>query len=232
MAEHRVGSVDTFLRDGEMTRLELEGKPVVVARVDGAYHAFGGNCPHYGAPLDQGVLRGHTLMCPFHHACFDVRTAVRLEPPALNDLARYPVRLDGGDIYVTLPNDNVRQPQGKVDPADGRHFVIVGGGAVGNAAAEELRRSGYRGRITIFSSVSTPPIDRPNVSKDYLAGDAEPDWIPLRGADWYAERDIDLRLNTIVTKVDPDAHSASRSTAAKSCSTTGCCWRPAASRAT
>lgn len=207
MAEHRVGSADTFLRDGEMKRLELEDKPVVVARVDGDYYAFGGNCPHYGAPLDTGVLRGHALMCPWHHACFDVRTAVRLEPPALNDLARYPVRLDGGAIYVTLPNDNARQPEGKVDPADGRHFVIVGGGAVGNAAAEELRRNGYRGKITILSSVDTPPIDRPNLSKDYLAGDAEPDWIPLRGKSWYAERDIDLRLNTTVTKVDPDVHA-------------------------
>lgn len=207
MAEHRVGTADSLLRDGEMTRLELEGKPVVVTRVGDAYYAFGGNCPHYGAPLNEGVLRGHTVMCPWHHACFDVRTAVRLEPPSLNDLARYPVRLDDGMLYVTLPNDNVRQPQGKIDPADGRHFVIVGGGAAGNSAAEELRRSGYRGRVTILSSVGTPPIDRPNLSKDYLAGKAQPDWIPLRGADWYAERDIDLRLNTTVTKVDPGAHA-------------------------
>ncbi|MCC6802983.1 MAG: FAD-dependent oxidoreductase [Anaerolineae bacterium] len=207
MAEHRVGSADTFLRDGEMKRLELEDKPVVVARVDGDYYAFGGNCPHYGAPLDTGVLRGHALMCPWHHACFDVRTAVRLEPPSLNDLARYPVRLGGGEIFVTLPNDNVRQPEGKADPADNRHFVIVGGGAVGNSAAEELRRRGYRGRITIFSSVSSVPIDRPNVSKDYLAGSAQADWMPLRGAGWYADRDIDLRLNTTVTQVDSNAHT-------------------------
>ena len=162
MAEHRVGSANTLLQDGEMTRLELEGKPVVVVRTEGEYHAFCGNCPHYGAPLDQGVLRGHMLMCPWHHACFDVRSAVRLEPPALNDLARYPLRIENGEILVALPNDNVREPQGKVDPADGRQFVIVGGGAAGNAAAEELRRQGYRGRITILSgtrlaSVVFPP---------------------------------------------------------------------------
>src|SRR5664279_1777281 len=207
MAEHRVGSADSLLHNVEMTRIELEGKPVVIVRADGAYYAFGGNCPHYGAPLNEGVLKGHTLMCPWHHACFDVRTAVRLEPPALNDLARFPVRLDGGDLYVTLPNDNERQPQGKADPADGRHFVIVGGGAVGNAAAEELRRGDYRGRITILSAVETTPVDRPNLSKDYLAGDAQADWIPLRDADWYAKRDIDLRLKTTVTAVDPKAHT-------------------------
>ncbi len=209
MAEHRVGSADSFLHNGEMTRLELEGKPVVVVRVEDKYYAFGGNCPHYGAPLDKGVLRDHTLMCPWHHACFDVRTAVRLEPPALNDLARFPVRLDGNDLFVTLPNDNVREPQGKADPADSRHFVIIGGGAAGNSAAEELRRLGYRGKITILSSVDSPPVDRPNLSKDYLAGEAEADWIPLRDAAWYAQRDIDLRLKTTVSKIDPKAHTVS-----------------------
>ena len=207
MAEHRVGNADTLLHDGEMKRIELEGKPVVLARVAGEYYAFGGNCPHYGAPLNEGVLKAHMLICPWHHACFDIRTAVRLEPPALNDLMHFPVRLDGGELVVALPNDNERQPQGKHDPADHRHFVIVGGGAVGNSAVEELRRAGYRGRITIFSSVETPPVDRPNLSKDFLAGKAEPDWIPLRGVSWYADRDIDLRLSTTITGVNPPVHT-------------------------
>lgn len=208
MAEHGIGSAESLLADGEMKRLELEGKPVVVARVDGRYYAFGGNCPHWGAPLDEGLLNGHALMCPWHHACFDVRTAVRLEPPAFNDLARFPVRVDDEDgVMVTLPNDNERAPSGKRDPEDGRHFVIIGGGAVGNAAAEELRRQGYRGGITILSAVETPPIDRPNISKDYMAGSAEADWIPLRDKKWYAERDIDLRLKTTVTGVDTAAHT-------------------------
>jgi NADPH-dependent 2,4-dienoyl-CoA reductase/sulfur reductase-like enzyme/nitrite reductase/ring-hydroxylating ferredoxin subunit len=207
MAEHRIGSATKLLSDGEMKRLELEGKPVVVARADGRYYAFGGNCPHWGAPLNEGLLNGHELMCPWHHTCFDVRTAVRLEPPAFNDLARFPVRLDGEEVVVTLPNDNERQPQGKRDPEDGRHFVIIGGGAVGNAAAEELRRQGYRGGITILSAVGTPPIDRPNISKDYMTGSAQADWIPLRDEKWYAERDIDLRLKTTVIGVDLGAHT-------------------------
>jgi NADPH-dependent 2,4-dienoyl-CoA reductase/sulfur reductase-like enzyme/nitrite reductase/ring-hydroxylating ferredoxin subunit len=211
MAEHKVGSASTFLQDGEMTRLELEGKPVVVARVEGEYYAFGGNCPHYGAPLNNGVLKGHELMCPWHHACFDVRSAVRLEPPTLNDLARFPVRVEGGEILVTLPHDNVREPQGKVDPADGRTFAIIGGGAAGESAAEELRRQGYRGRIVILSSVPETPVDRPNLSKDYLAGKAQADWIPLRGSNWYAERDIELMLNTQVTGINPKARTVQTS---------------------
>lgn len=207
MAEHNVGSASTLLQDGEMARLELEGKPVVVARVEGQYYAFGGNCPHYGAPLNNGLLKEHTLMCPWHHACFDIRSAVRLEPPTLNDLARFPVRQDNDDLYVTLPHDNVREPEGKVDPADGRTFVIVGGGAAGESAAEELRRQGYRGRIVIFSAVPETPIDRPNLSKDYLAGKAQQDWIPLRGLNWYADRDIELMLNTEVTAIDTKART-------------------------
>lgn len=207
MAEHRVGKAESLLTDGEMTRLELESKPVVIVRAEGQYYAFGGNCPHYGAPLNEGVLRGHTLMCPWHHACFDVRTAERLEPPSLNDLARYPARIEDGDVLVTLPNDNERQPQGRRDPDDGRHFVIIGGGAVGNSAAEELRRQGYFGAITIFSSVDTTPVDRPNLSKDYLAGSAQPDWIPLRDKKWYADRDIDLRLDITVTGLDTADHT-------------------------
>jgi NADPH-dependent 2,4-dienoyl-CoA reductase/sulfur reductase-like enzyme/nitrite reductase/ring-hydroxylating ferredoxin subunit len=179
----------------------------VIARVEGQYYAFGGNCPHYGAPLNNGLLKDHTLICPWHHACFDVRSAIRLEPPTLNDLARFPVRLDGDDLYVTLPHDNVREPQGKVDPADGRSFVIVGGGAAGESAAEELRRLGYRGRIVILSAVPETPVDRPNLSKDYLAGKAQQDWIPLRGLSWYADRDIELMLNTEVTGIDPKTRS-------------------------
>jgi NADPH-dependent 2,4-dienoyl-CoA reductase/sulfur reductase-like enzyme/nitrite reductase/ring-hydroxylating ferredoxin subunit len=202
-----VGPASTFLQDGSMTRLELEGKPVVVARVDGEYYAFGGNCPHYGAPLNDGLLKEHTLICPWHHACFDVRSGARLEPPTLNDLARFPVRQADDELFVTLPHDNIREPQGKLDPADGRTFLIVGGGAAGENAAEELRRQGYRGRIVILSNVPETPVDRPNLSKDYLAGKAEQDWIPLRSAEWYAERDIELNRNMHVNKVDPKART-------------------------
>jgi NADPH-dependent 2,4-dienoyl-CoA reductase/sulfur reductase-like enzyme/nitrite reductase/ring-hydroxylating ferredoxin subunit len=207
MAEHTVGAASTFLNDGSMTRLELEGKPVVVARAGGQYYAFGGKCTHYGGPLDKGVLKGHTLMCPWHHACFDIRSGERLEPPAYNDLPRYPVRLDGDQIIVTLPHDNQTQPQGKAEPSDARVFLIIGGGAAGNAAAEQLRRSGFRGKIVVISAVPETPVDRPNLSKDYLDGHAKPEWIPLRDADWYAARDIQLHLDTTVAGVDPAAHT-------------------------
>src|SRR5688572_15239188 len=153
MAEHSLGQVDTLLQDGQMKSFELEGKVVLLSRVGGQYFATGGKCTHYGAPLADGVLRGETLICPWHHACFNVRSGERLEPPALNDLARYPVRIENNTVFVTLPHENVTAPQGKADPAVQQTFVIVGGGAAGNSAAEALRRAGFAGKITILSAV-------------------------------------------------------------------------------
>jgi NADPH-dependent 2,4-dienoyl-CoA reductase/sulfur reductase-like enzyme/nitrite reductase/ring-hydroxylating ferredoxin subunit len=205
MAEHSLGQVDTLLQDGQMKSFDLEGKAVLLARVEGEYYATGGKCAHYGAPLQDGLLHGHQVMCPWHHACYDIRSGTRLEPPALNDLAHYPVRIENGSVMVTLPNDNVTAPQGKATTE--QTFVIIGGGAAGSAAAETLRRANFGGKIIILSAVSDVPVDRPNLSKDYLDGHAKPEWMPLRSADWYAQRDIDLRLNTQVTGLDLDGHT-------------------------
>ena len=89
-------------------------------------------------------------MCPWHHACFDIRSGARLEPPSPNDLVHFPVHIRNGEVVVTLPQDNQTEPQGKADPASTDMFVIVGGGAAGNAASEELRRGGFRGKIIIL----------------------------------------------------------------------------------
>ena len=81
-------------------------------------------------------------------------------------------------------------------------MVIVGGGAAGYAAAEMLRREGYGGRVTIVSADDAPPYDRPNLSKDYLAGTAPEEWVPLRPAEFYADSGIELRLRTTATAID------------------------------
>lgn len=207
MAEHNVGSADSLLRDGEMRQLELEGKTLLLTRVDGHYYATGGKCSHYGAPLEQGFLKGHEIICPWHHACFDVRSGLRLEPPGMNDLAHYATRIENGNVMVSFPNDNQTEPQAKADSADPRAFVIIGGGAAGGAAVEELLRQRFTGKIILLSAVPDVPIDRPNLSKDYLDGHAKPEWMPLRSKEWYTQRGIELRLNTRVTSVDPKSHT-------------------------
>jgi apoptosis-inducing factor 3 len=166
MAEHTLGPANSLLKTGQLTRFELEGKPVVIGRIDDMYYAVAGNCSHYGAPLDKGVLKGTNLICPWHHACFDIRSGERLEPPALNNLWHYPLRIEEGDVIVTLPHDNQTEPPTRTISSD-ETIVIIGGGAAGNAAAEELCRANYAGKIVIFNAVETVPLDRPNLSKDY-----------------------------------------------------------------
>jgi apoptosis-inducing factor 3 len=198
MTEHHIGAASTFLEDGQMKRVEIGETAIIVARVQKDYLAFAANCTHYGAPLEQGVLRGDTLMCPWHHACFHIRNGQRIEPPALSDLASYPVRVEDDAIYVNL--DATTKPQTHTEPIE-QSYVIVGGGAAGEAAAEELRRLQFNGRVILVSALESLPIDRPNVSKDYLSGDADPAWMPLHDAAWYAEQNIELMLGRRVTGI-------------------------------
>ncbi|MDX1994075.1 MAG: FAD-dependent oxidoreductase [bacterium] len=201
MPAHTLGAASTLLQNGEMRRFELDGKAVVVARVEDQYHAFRASCTHYGGPLNEGVLKGHTVMCPWHHACFDIRTGARTEPPALSDLPTFSLRIEDGNVVVDVDQPGAK-PATPQRESDSRTFVIVGGGAAGEAAAEELRREGFTGNIVLLSASPLLPIDRPNVSKDYLNGHARPEWMPLRGAGWYPDRNIVLRLNETVTGVD------------------------------
>jgi len=205
MTTYDLGEAATLLRSGEMKLIELDDdQSVVLARRDDTYYAFGSQCTHYGGPLEQGVLNGHTVICPWHHACFDIRTGVRQEPPALDPVTSYPVTVEGGRVWLQL---EPAEPAAMASIADDETYIIVGGGAAGEAAAEELRRAGFAGKIILLSAAATPPVDRPNLSKQYMAGEADPDWIPLRSKAWYAEHDIDLRLETPVTSVDTAAHT-------------------------
>src|SRR5262249_37295026 len=136
-------------------------------------------CSHYHGPLAEGLVVGGSVRCPWHHACFDLRTGEAIRAPALSPLAVWKGEQANGRIVVREKKD---QPQpAKRAPADApRRMVIVGGGAAGFAAAEMLRREGFGGEITMMSSDDAPPVDRPNLSKDYLAGNAPEDWVPLR----------------------------------------------------
>ncbi len=140
---------------------------------------------------------------PLHHACFDVRTGEALRAPAFTPLECWSVEEHDGKIFVgekrTRPHPK-RRASGE-DRAPER-IVIVGGGAAGFAAAEMLRRECYEGRIIMLSHEDCAPVDRPNLSKDYLAGSAPEEWVPLRPDSFYSENGIELQLNANVTDVD------------------------------
>ena len=128
------------------------------------------------------------------------------EPPSLDALVSYEVRVAGERVIVRLPEetgDRRAVSMVKRDAAvDSRQFVIIGAGAAGYAAAQTLREEGFRGDIVMITREDRAPYDRPNLSKDYLHGHAEPEWMPLRPEEFFAEHDIRLLLNREVARVD------------------------------
>jgi NADPH-dependent 2,4-dienoyl-CoA reductase/sulfur reductase-like enzyme/nitrite reductase/ring-hydroxylating ferredoxin subunit len=201
--------------DGTMLLGHAQGEPVLLARRGEEVFAIGAICTHYGAPLEQGLLVGDTVRCPWHHACFNLRTGEALRAPALDPVSRWRVEAVRDVARQFTPVD---EPVGAVlvreklerwepqlqPPAVGmpRSVIIVGGGAAGNAAAEALRREGYIGRLTMLSADETLPCDRPNLSKGYLAGTASDESNPLRPAEFYKKHDITVRLAARVAKID------------------------------
>lgn len=176
-------------------------QPILLSRFDGRLFAVSGTCTHYGAMLAQGLVDGETVRCPWHHACFSLKTGAALRAPALDPLERWRVDIEEDSVFVR-PSDS-REPDRPKLTTSVERVVIVGGGAAGLACANELRALGYGGDITMLSADGDPPVDRPNLSKDYLAGTAAEEWMPLRAADWYSDQAIDLRLGCEVTRVDP-----------------------------
>lgn len=188
--------------DSGMLVGHVAGDGVLVVRRGEEVFAIGSTCTHYGGPLGEGLVVGDTVRCPWHHACFSLQTGEQHRPPALAPVASWRVERDGERITVREKSEP--QPPGKTSggPAS---VVIVGGGAAGNIAAETLRREGYGGPITMVTADASAPCDRPNLSKDYLAGTAPEEWIPLHPAEFYTENRIDLRLGARVTAIDKTA---------------------------
>jgi NADPH-dependent 2,4-dienoyl-CoA reductase/sulfur reductase-like enzyme/nitrite reductase/ring-hydroxylating ferredoxin subunit len=193
------------------------GDAVLLARVAEEYFAIGATCTHYSGPLAEGLLDGDTVRCPWHHACFNLRTGDALRAPALSPTPCYSVERHNGRIVVgeKIERDPLAPSSGfSVDRGEWpRDVVIVGAGAAGAAAMEMLRRCGYDARITVVDEDGDAPYDRPNLSKDYLAGNAPEEWIPIRPADFYGAHGIEIvrasatRLDVGAKRLEVDGHA-------------------------
>ncbi len=194
------------LASGKMIEGTFAGERVLLARVGDRFYAVGATCTHYGAPLCEGLLRGTTVRCPWHHARFDLESGRATAPPALANLERYEV-VAGPDRVRIVGRAAAALPARSASANVPDSVVIVGAGAAGAVAAETLRAEGFRGRVTLLDGEPSGPVDRPNLSKDYLAGNAPEEWLPLRSEEFYRENDIELRVGTRVERIDPAART-------------------------
>src|SRR6202521_1400708 len=144
------------LPDGGMLLGRVDAEEAILLRRGNSLFAVGALCSHYHGPLAEGLFTGDTLRCPWHHACFSLRTGEALRAPALDPIACWRVERVGNTAFVrekiTGSGPAKTRPQGA--PAS---VVIVGGGAAGLAAADMLRREGYEGGVTLISADDSPP---------------------------------------------------------------------------
>ena len=190
------------LPDGGMLLGRVGDEDVLLARARDEIFAVGAHCTHYHGPLVDGLVVGETIRCPWHHACFSLRSGDALRAPALDPIACWRVERRGDVAFVREKLPELRSSPVSHETKGPASIVIIGGGGAGLAAAEMLRREGYAGPITMISADAAPPCDRPNLSKDYLAGKAQDDWIPLKPPEYYEEHRVDLLLGTHVASID------------------------------
>jgi NADPH-dependent 2,4-dienoyl-CoA reductase/sulfur reductase-like enzyme/nitrite reductase/ring-hydroxylating ferredoxin subunit len=186
--------------DGKMVVGHVDGESVLLIRRGEEIFATGATCTHYSGPLGEGLVVGDTVRCPWHHACFDLRTGEAVRAPALNPIACYDVVVEGERVRVGAKRAPAPAPPSV--PDEPKRIVIIGAGAAGHACAEQLRLRGYRGQLVMIGADASGPVDRPNLSKDYLAGTAPEEWIPLRPGEWFAEHGIELQLGAKVASID------------------------------
>ncbi len=204
-ADLRGGVELRYLPDGGMVLGSVEAEEAILVRRGNDIFAVGAQCTHYHGPLAEGLIVDDTVRCPWHHACFSLRTGEAVRAPALDPLPCWRVERIGDKVFVreklAAPGSR-RSSTAQGSPGAPTSVVILGGGAAGLAAADMLRREGYAGPVKMISADDSPPCDRPNLSKDFLAGTAPDDWIPLRAPEYYAERHIELVLDSRASSID------------------------------
>ncbi len=197
------GIAAAAVAEGSIVLGHIGEESALLVRHGGELFAVGATCTHYGGPLAEGIIAGGTVRCPWHHACFNLRTGAADRPPALAPVSCWRVEESGERVFV---RERIAQPApARLTRSDLPASIhIIGGGAAGTVAAETLRREGYAGPVTILSADSAAPCDRPNLSKDYLAGTAPEEWLPLHPPEFYKDNDIGLYLGARVAAIDPE----------------------------
>lgn len=200
---------------GHMHKVKVGDYDVLLSNVEGEVYAIENKCSHYGAPLSDGALCAHRVRCPWHHACFDVRTGEQIEAPGIDGVAKFDVKIDGDDIFLSDEPVKTNTPDFPAPvnehetPPDNRYdYLIVGGGAAAAYAVEAIRAEDKEGTILMLSRDRLPPYDRTKVSKNFMQENAASETLPLRSAEFYHKLNVYFRAGTQVQKLDLKAKSA------------------------
>ncbi|RFU48981.1 FAD-dependent oxidoreductase [Paraburkholderia sp. DHOC27] len=193
----------TQLHEDRATRVVVDEQPVLLVRQGDTVHALSADCPHAGAPLEEGALCNGHIVCPWHKGTFEITTGNVLEPPALAGLDRYPVTVENGEVMVTP--EKIARHDSAENLADKPEFLVIGAGAAGAAACAALRMSGFAGKLTLLGDEDHEPYDRTALSKFVPSGEMPPNDVwPLMPAEWYVQQQIE-RINATVTELDVPA---------------------------
>ncbi|XP_028976410.2 apoptosis inducing factor mitochondria associated 4 [Esox lucius] len=197
--------LESDLQDGQMKEVEVEEQKILLIRTQGQYSAVGSKCSHYGAPLIKGALFGDRVRCPFHGACYNVKTGDIEEYPGLDCLPTYKVKVEDGEVYVSVNKKSlnvykrVKEMSCRV-PGVNHIILLIGGGPASLLCAETLRQNHYEGRIIIVTKDTLPPIDKPKLSKAMHLDSAS---LLLRPMDFFQQHDIELWTQKKVVSVNP-----------------------------
>ncbi len=194
---------------GEMRQFSVADKEILLTHTESGISAIAPHCSHYGAPLEKGVLHNGRIVCPWHNACYNAADGTHLSPPGRDNLANFPIEIKSDTVYVELPDtltEHLTPELASPDSdSDSRSFVIVGGGAAGEAAAQMLRQVGFQGKITMLTADSEIPYDRTKLSKAYLQSDEAQSSPALRSADFYQKHGIEIKTSAKVTRIDVES---------------------------
>lgn len=194
------------IKDGGMKSFKQDDDSIILITRDGDdFSAFDGKCTHAGADLGEGLRCGNRVICPWHHGTFDSTDGSLIEPVAMKGLTRYSITEEGDNLVVDTSTDMNKKVEN--DQLTETHTIIVGGGGAGFMTANQLRHTGYGGKITLISADNKAPYNRPLLSKAFLAGQMDEGKLILGGSNWAERNNIELRLNERVSEVLPNENA-------------------------
>nr|DBA34222.1 TPA: hypothetical protein GDO54_001802 [Pyxicephalus adspersus] len=197
---------ESDIKDGEMREFEVLGSSILLVKSNGTFSAVGNKCSHYGAPLSKGSLAGDRVRCPWHGACFNVKTGDIEEFPGLDSLPCFTVKVENGSVHIVTSKkalENVKRVKAmsRHCASDRSIVAIIGTGPAALVCAETLRQEGYTGQIIMVTKEKHLPYDRTKLSK---AMNAKPEDIYLRTKEFFSQYDIEVRMEKEAVSVNTD----------------------------